>query len=95
MRQWKRESYSLHTDELGAGNLPLTLAVASLFEDLLQRAHPFGFFHEQPHSFFEVPKSLLFTAAARGNVQFKSLSHEAAPLFENAGGELNLHTCGG
>ena len=64
MRQWKRESHSLHTDELGTGNLSFALAVAGLFEDLLQRAHLLGFREEKSHGFLQVPKRLLFSAAA-------------------------------
>ncbi len=79
MRQRKRESHALHTDELGTGDLPLALGVA-------------GFVQEQPYSFLEVLQGLFFGAATRGHVQLQGVRHVGAPLFEDAGFELNLHT---
>jgi len=91
MRERKRESYTLHAYEFGAGEFLLGLAVASLFENLVQRAHLFGFFQEQPHSVLEVAQGPFLAAAARGNVQFQGLGHEGTPLFEDACGELDFH----
>jgi len=49
------------------------------------------FLGKQPHSLLEVLEGLLFAAAARGNIQFQRVGHIGASLFENPGGEFNLH----
>ena len=55
MRQRERKSHTLHADELGAGDPLFGLAVSGFLEDLLQRAHLFGFFQEQARFFKVVP----------------------------------------
>src|SRR2546426_778665 len=91
MCQRKWESHSLNTDETSARDFLIALAIARFLEDLLQSTHFLRFLQEQPHGLFQVLESLLLGAATGGNIQLQGMSHIAASLFENAGGELNLH----
>jgi hypothetical protein len=93
MRQRERESHALHT-ELRAGDFIFGLAVSSFLENLLQGAHFFGFFQEQSDGFFQVPESLFFAAAARGDVQFEGMGDESPAFFEDVGCELDVHAYG-
>jgi hypothetical protein len=47
---------------------------------------------KQPDGFLEVLERTLLGAAARGNIELASMRHVCSALFEDLGGELNLHT---
>ena len=59
--------------------------------DLWKQQHALLLFQKEPHGLFKIPKRLFFAAAARGNIQLQGLGNKGTSLFENPGGELNLH----
>jgi hypothetical protein len=59
--------HALEADELRREFL-LAPAVACLFEDLLQCAHPLRFLQKQANGFLEVLHSFGFAAAAGGDI---------------------------
>ena len=91
MRQRKRESHTLHADELGACYLVLALAVTRFFQNLIERTHPLGFLQEEPDRLFKVMERLLLGSAAGRQVEFARVCQETLAFLEDLGSELNLH----
>lgn len=70
----------------------LAFQITSLIADLLQAAHLFGLFKEEPDRFFQILNRPLLRSTTGRQVEFPRVRNEGATFLENLGGELNLHT---
>src|SRR5471030_1006298 len=67
-------------------------ATARLLQNPVERSQFVCLFQKQPDGFLEVLERTLLGAAARGNIELARMRHVGSALFEDLGGELNLHT---
>jgi hypothetical protein len=92
-RRRPRNRYALHADELGAGELTLSLAVTRLFKDWFECSHLLGFLKKQANGFFRFFKAFCFDPPHEDTSSSSACAILGTAFFENTGCKLDYHGC--